>query len=638
MPGNRNLHDFFKPVPQPKLSKVAPPLAPSRFDNSLSSPPTPAIDHDSIPTTPQGNAHASVSSAGDQHNPLEPLSSSLSPPPSIDIWTRDLPLSPPKRAMEKASPVPSSERVIRSSDDEDEEDSDSSLEDLAVMLQGKSSSSRPRPGTTPTASRYKTSTYESHASPIAVLPKYKFDMKALVSQAAKDNDMEAKTKRIKAMLSKSYETGGSSILSREGGNDVAFSDLLESVVAEREDGGLQKVKNALERTEAATADKRWYFFDPQSKTPKADRNPFPKASIRKIWKDDLMDPQLRHQAFLSGFVENAVSFGRLLPDELFLWTIDEICLEDNEFLRSSYANSIGASEEQCQRLIVPSVVDSMFLKIKATKEAINVSQNVRPMMGTSNPYINHSWAKLHSVIRVLCETANNLQQETRTHIICLLLRLCMDYTLLENADLLSSVQWTISRLCRYIPDTIWEACRYVPQHSTVSTKQQYGYKSSIASPPPRPEVMISAADSPSNIYAFIERLSEPIYAATPQTDYRELSAQILLLNIAVDDAQSIEIDLTDAEEEMQFNNDIERLAASVRSIQIPNAGAAYISRVEAKEILELVAHRIADTLRTKPKPRTSIFDEPTKKIENLERERHGMKKFVSRGNGRTSRV
>ena len=136
-----------------------------------------------------------------------------------------------------------------------------------------------------------------------------------------------------------------------------------------------------------------------------------------------------------------------------------------------------------------------------------------------------------------------------------------------------------------------------------------------------------------NIERFISRLDESDFDITPQTDYRELTALISLLDIAVDDARSSKLDLTDSETERRFNEEIEELAAMIRNIMrsIGNPGAAFISRIEAKEVLELVSLRIANTLRSKPKPKETLFDGKVGRTEeDHEGEKVRMQRFLSK--------
>jgi hypothetical protein len=107
------------------------------------------------------------------------------------------------------------------------------------------------------------------------------------------------------------------------------TDIIQSVVGD-EGGEAQKITRAVGRTEATLPEHRWYFFDTQSKLPKPERAPFPDMFIPDSWRADLEDPQLRYHTFVSGFAEDMVLFENNLPDEIFMWMVDEICLDSDE--------------------------------------------------------------------------------------------------------------------------------------------------------------------------------------------------------------------------------------------------------------------------------------------------------------------
>lgn len=131
---------------------------------------------------------------------------------------------------------------------------------------------------------------------------------------------------------------------------------------------------------------------------------------------------------------------------------------------------------------------------------------------------------------------------------------------------------------------------------------------------------------------FLARLQDSAFDLTPQADYRELTALVSLLDIAVDDARSVGIDLRDEEKAYHFDTDVDALAAAVKDLMkgIGNPGAAFISKIEAKEALELVAQRIADTLRSKPKPKDTVFDGPRRRERDMDGERAGLQSFLSK--------
>jgi hypothetical protein len=241
-------------------------------------------------------------------------------------------------------------------------------------------------------------------------------------------------------------------------------DLLESVVAEREDGGAHKVKRALMRTEATVSEKRWYFFDTETKKSKIERKPFPTSSVSEEWRSELVNPETRYHSFISGFTADLIELGRALPDELFLWMLDEVCIEANEPLRTSYLNTMKLCSEQVSRLIVPETLQSLFRGLGGTQDATIITEKIRPIQAPPEHYSNRDWGKGHllSVIRFLGRFTKSLQQESRTYIVTMLLRMSVDRVVCENVDLLDLVQQTISRLCHYTPDNAWEASVSTP--------------------------------------------------------------------------------------------------------------------------------------------------------------------------------
>lgn len=702
MPGNRSIRDFFKPAqPAPKPANL--PLSSSQPSSNFKVPSVPLAAKASITTKPtippfaMGQAKSSVSNLPDQRG----YTSSLSPPPTSDpsepspspsLSPSPGPVSPPQKenvppqAFSSISSNNSAQRVIQNSDDEDE-DSDSSLEDLAALLAAKSSEIRGRQAingiapSTPVAPRHQTRAANFHTSPLPVLSKYKFDLKSLVSHAERAEATEASSKRVKAIMAAKDEIADDDttmILSDHTADPAKFAHgaLLESVVADREDGGTHKVTRAIMRTEATVTEKRWYFFDTQSKASKSERKPFPTRSVPENWEKELVNPKTRHQTFVSGFAEDMVTFGKKLPDELFLWILDEACLEASDPLRTSYLNTIRESKEQIQRLLSPDLIRKLFRVIGGSSNATEISQKVVPVAKLADPYSNRDWARLLSIIRFLGQIGKSLQQASRTNIICMLLRMSVDHVVFENVDLLDSVQETIGRLCRYTPDEDWETCVRLCSLLTsiflTAVQCQKVCKplfdcvgqptlrlqivDSISSITPRThdlrrrlamcfyfdDIVYSKAHSHSimDLDVFIKRLDDPAFDTNAKTDYRELTALILLLDIAADDGRSMNLDLSDKATEAKFDEKIEMFGATIKDIMrsIGNPGAAFISRIEAKEVLELVSQRISDTLRSKPKAKQTWFDKARgKPEEDLDSERRGMQSFISRvkeiGNG-----
>jgi hypothetical protein len=114
-------------------------------------------------------------------------------------------------------------------------------------------------------------------------------------------------------------------------------------------------------------------------------------------------------------------------------------------------------------------------------------------------------------------------------------------------------------------------------------------------------------DDTVTIRGIIDLLDHEDFFVGPQTDFTELQANILLLNIAVDDGSFIPSD--DPEKEKQFNSDIDALAVRLREIwrKINDAGMK-LARTEAKSVIEWVQQRLAHSVRTRHKAKKNIFD------------------------------
>lgn len=353
-------------------------------------------------------------------------------------------------------------KVVKSSDDEDS-DSDSSLIDIATLLQAhhptlqsKASSMKAAPST-PKTTRFR-SNHSLNSSPI-VVPKYKFDLKSLANLAKADDAIEASSKRVKALLTPVNEMKDDFFSTDVDSQNPKPNhlDLLESVVADREGGEVQRVTRAIKRTEATLSDDRWYFFNAQVEPIEEKGKPFPKKFIPKSWTEELLDVKTRHQTFISGFAEDMVSYGKTLPDEIFLWMLGELCREPSEALRWSYSGILRESTEQVTRLVGPSPIESLFKGLGASPSGISVSEKIRPSSTAKNPYSTSKWDRLCSVIGFLGQVARYLEQTSRVYTISLLLRMSIDRVVFDNLDVFDQVQDTIGRICRHVPDNAWEA-------------------------------------------------------------------------------------------------------------------------------------------------------------------------------------
>jgi hypothetical protein len=129
----------------------------------------------------------------------------------------------------------------------------------------------------------------------------------------------------------------------------------------------------------------------------------------------------------------------------------------------------------------------------------------------------------------------------------------------------------------------------------------------------------------------IDRLNDDDFSITSQTDFAELKAMIMALDIAVDDGSPPESG--SPEDEDGFNQDVDQLAAKLREIwrKINDAGMK-ITRTEAKSVVEWVQQRLSNTVRTRKKAKKSIFDLPghEDRSSNLPKQQEYMAKFLQK--------
>ena len=110
------------------------------------------------------------------------------------------------------------------------------------------------------------------------------------------------------------------------------------------------------------------------------------------------------------------------------------------------------------------------------------------------------------------------------------------------------------------------------------------------------------------IRRIIRELEKPEFNIDGGTDYTRLASLISIVDICIDDGAPLS-GFTDKDQENAFNTDIDDLAKRLKFMftRIVDTGASYMARTEAKEVLERVHYRLVFAVRTKERPKKSIF-------------------------------
>lgn len=121
------------------------------------------------------------------------------------------------------------------------------------------------------------------------------------------------------------------------------------------------------------------------------------------------------------------------------------------------------------------------------------------------------------------------------------------------------------------------------------------------------------------IKGVIKRLKASDFSVDPKTDFAELRASIILLDIAIDDGSFVITD--DPDDEAEFNRDIDELAICLRDLwrKINDAGMK-LARTETKSVIEWVQQRLSHSVRTRRQAKKSVFDLPGKKPDPRQQE------------------
>ncbi|KAJ0336384.1 hypothetical protein COL922a_008037 [Colletotrichum nupharicola] len=231
----------------------------------------------------------------------------------------------------------------------------------------------------------------------------------------------------------------------------------------------------------------------------------------------------------------------------------------------------------------------------------------------------------------------------------MLLRMAADKMVIENPDVLMAHQLALAELVDNVQDGVWnEFC------TEICSSLYHGFdKASLRILPLtcmpvtssklhelRRRLAVSfflrdAAladqhpDTTMSLRLVIARVKDSDFQLSRKTDYADLKAQVLLLDMAVDDG-SFTSNKDDREHEKNFDAEIDDLAQRLKAIWrgINDTGAANLTRTEAKSVLEWVGQRLSYSVRTRPPPTQSIFGDQGPSSAKKRRQQDFMKKFV----------
>jgi len=459
---NGNIRNFFKPASPAKGSH----------------PSQPGASQTSMPFLPSSPGSLVSSPASGRHTP---------PPPARPALGRDA--------------------VINGSDDDDD-DSDASLPEFSVTLPRASAFPPPRDRNSCVTPKAKRTAHDFPSSPLSIRqqPKHKFDMKALLNNAARDDAAEATAQRVAAIL-REHDRDSESPPSK-GPLQQQPANIQEHMLGLMESGrddevDRDKILRALERTDARAVHERWYFFKEYLGASPASRTPFPAGAAIGRWAF-LDDTEARQGCIEQGIVQTALRKKQNLPDEIFLWLLDELCLEPQEALRVRYIEILALCPDQVRRHVDTEALCRLFQRLGSRWESTDLSARVEMVPAIGEPYPGRTWSHLGSVLRLLSAVAADLSDQAIAGAVKLLLRLGVDGVVQETVDLALAYRDAMQNLMTAVPLSRWDdfvgtshpvmairmrysrlysAKMYVYRSTRVFRKQAYDGSRWSASPP-----------------------------------------------------------------------------------------------------------------------------------------------------------
>ncbi|KAJ5367931.1 uncharacterized protein N7496_007691 [Penicillium cataractarum] len=651
----RTLRDFFIRVPDPSIPSQPTRTKAQNLDEApASSPPSEAPRSSiTIDLTQDDNAQIEEDS---------PTAAQLDISQSRPTTDKRPEQSAPDQSFTGSTPLPSSlnssfnpsQRILKDgkevviSSDGDDTDSISSLEDPDVLF---APMNKPKNDAPPPPNPYQPN--KALLAQLSAPKKYRFNLDSLVHDAVDDDEIEANVAKARARLQQNGVQDGA------GGSKKGLNEgvLASALGGDSDEGpGLQRLMDAVRRTEALEQSRNWRFFD-QSQLPPATPNfpieLFPPESPLA----GLREPDSRARLLQSGILEYAASMQRL-PDDFLLWIIRSIPLEPREELRKAYCRIFTQTpKEQTGSLMRQDTIDGLFRQLGARPHALILCEPViaDPPEPSLHAPPTRERPALVSVLNLIRDTAaaELFDDDTQVHAIQILLRMSLDTALTTDCAIRAELQGTLTSLLEFGPrqrieyqicTSVFETIKdpqfqsrllqqILPTSTWVSLLR---YRLAVSfllqdpSPLTEPPEVVLGLRRITDLLVRDERFQVKKHRGNSDYDYGDLIAIALQLEVCINSAL-FDLKYRQADTEVKFNKAIDQLAAQIKKIftSIEDTGASHLQRMLAKDALETLHYRMIYSVRSKAPPKKTLF-------KNFRREtNHNLKDMFMRGNTAT---
>lgn len=344
---------------------------------------------------------------------------------------------------------------IAASDDDDSDD----FEPLEALL-----APRGRPST-PSAKRVDTKQTTTpdrrpgslFSSPLTIQPRVRhLAMDELLKDAKRDSSTQESYKRLQAR--QEDEKKGRADQKATGDS---LRDKLLDAVGDVEDHRLDKVVRAVERTEMSASKQGWYFFRPTIDSQETNRYSFPAKRAKDICaKKGTMKGQQDLDLRVLNF---SLKLRReTLPDELFLWMMDEVCVEKSGLRRDEMCRIMRLyPSSSIGRQMTPSYLEGLFLRLGASEDIRSFlgnrsSKAVTTVGAPEEGFYEHDWRCLCSVLETLLTVSTNLEPDSMLYVMQIVLAMSIDPELFHDLGLLGLCRKLLMSIASAFPSSQWD--------------------------------------------------------------------------------------------------------------------------------------------------------------------------------------
>ena len=263
-------------------------------------------------------------------------------------------------------------------------------------------------------------------------------MDQFLKDAREHEELEAELRRFKAA-----EEDESLLKQEHLKGDTLRHTLMHTVGDETHN--VDKVVRAIERTDAGSGRRGWYFFHKNAVDVSAEADDsFPAAIATKICGTRVKKSQELDMSVLDLSLKLR---GNRLPDELFAWLLDEICVEESGLRRTQYCDRLlQCTPDDFTRHVNRGSLERLFRRLGASPDINNLDSELATVECPKVAYYQRRWDCLHTLLDVLYDISHNLGGEAIEYCVQMLLRIAVDDEILRHPEVSSSHPRLLARL------------------------------------------------------------------------------------------------------------------------------------------------------------------------------------------------